>query len=105
MTNIEALRSILLKMEHEPTDEAIEFLDAIEEEFNGGDNEDISEKNEEIEELQQEISSLKEDWVDPDRLISIDCGIGIIQYIEPDNLKLRLTMQDFKEKKEKIAYQ
>ena len=34
---------------------------------------------------------------------SIDCGIGEIEYIQPDNLKLQMIMEDFKEKMEKKA--
>lgn len=38
------------------------------------------------------------------RVITIDCGIGVIKYIEPDNLKLQLLMQNFKEEQEKIIF-
>lgn len=31
-------------------------------------------------------------------LKTIDCGIGIIEYVQPDNLKLQMIMDDFKEK-------
>lgn len=101
MTNVEALRSILLKMEHEPTEEAIEFLDAIEEELNNPDTETIMDKNAEIERLESEIDSFEE-WINPEDLLTIDCGIGVIRYVEPDNLKLQLKMEDLKEKAGKM---
>lgn len=57
----------------------------------------------EIEELQDEVDAVdEENFIDSDRLIEIDCGIGVIQYIEPDNLKLKLLMQEFKERQESV---
>ena len=37
------------------------------------------------------------------KYIPIDCGIGIIWYLEPKNIKLQCKMEDFKEKLEKEA--
>lgn len=37
-------------------------------------------------------------------IVSIDCGIGVIEYIQPDNLKLQLLMEDFKEKQESVLF-
>lgn len=34
-------------------------------------------------------------------LITIDTGIGKIQYLEPDNLKLQIFMEELKEKLER----
>jgi hypothetical protein len=91
-SNIEYLREFI-----KDNDEANEFLDAIE----------------------KEISSIKDESSSKDSIIkgqqgalgecpefeTIDCGIGVIEYIQPDNLKLQLLMEDFKDKQEKIIYQ
>lgn len=92
----------------EGKDEAIEFLDAV-----AQDNE------ESLEELKDEIIDLKNEIINKDEEISkleeqleekeyelerIDCGIGFIEYKEPDNLKLQMMMEEFKERVEKVAY-
>lgn len=57
----------------------------------------------EIEELHNEIDEVdEENFIDTDRLIEIDCGIGTIEYLEPDNLRLQLLMQEFKERQESV---
>lgn len=43
--------------------------------------------------------------IDVGQIVTIDCGIGVIQYIQPDNLKLQMLMEVFKEQQEKIIYQ
>lgn len=87
--------------------------------------ESLSPKNEWIEAIEQEIKSLKKEIDDKDDTIKdklieiselemeldgrpglkrIECGIGIIEYIQPDNLNLQNIMEDFKEKHSVHAY-
>lgn len=112
-TNIEHLRDILNKMTIEDTTEAMEFLEAIEEELADEKGKPDGEKYEEIlserDELKEEVDELKgalEDYVNPDELVEIDCGIGTIRVEYPDNIKLQCIVDDFKnalEKKSKFG--
>lgn len=102
-SNMEYLREFL-----EGKDEAIEFLDAV-----AQDNE------ESLEELKDEIADLKRDMDDKDEELSklqeqldekpdyeletIDCGIGVIEYVQPDNIKLQMMMEEFKERVQHVA--
>lgn len=43
--------------------------------------------------------------IDVGQIVTIDCGIGVIKYIQPGNLKLQMLMEDFKTQQEKVIYQ
>jgi len=99
-TNMEYLREFI-----KDNTEAIEFWDAA--------SKEIEERDDEIEELKDTITNkdevisnleceLNENLIDEDGLEEIDCGIGLIKYLQPDNLKLQCYMDEFKEKTEKI---
>lgn len=36
--------------------------------------------------------------------IEINCGIGVIKYLEPDEIKLQLLMEEFKERQERVLF-
>lgn len=104
-SNIEYLREDISKAQFMPVsfkNQLYEWIDGIENDLKGdgsnsGDDED---KDERINELEQEVASYQEDWIDPDNLKEIDCGIGAVKYLQPDNLKLQMIMDDFKQKHE-----
>lgn len=86
-SNIQELRKILNE-ENFKKDEALEFLDAIEENASDLDIEiddlksEVKEKNEEMRELESGLDSVEFDSV-------INCGIGEINYRTPDNILLQ----------------
>lgn len=98
-TNIDYLREFI-----KDNDEAIEFLDAIENEItslkDGVKNLETENNscNSEINELMMEVEELRQ----PD-FETIDCGIGTIEW-RADNLKLQQIMEDFAEKQESILF-
>lgn len=73
---------------------------------------EMKSKDETIARLTKSVENLKIEFIDLEAKTSelemelegkpslkkIDCGIGTIEYIEPDNLKLQMIMEDFKEK-------
>jgi septal ring factor EnvC (AmiA/AmiB activator) len=89
-SNIEELRKII-KEENFNQEEALEFLEAIE---NGSDkleqdldeaNDELKKAEENVEELETEVESLE----NGENMEEIDCGIGVINYEEPDNILLQ----------------
>jgi chromosome segregation ATPase len=91
-TNMEYLKEFI-----KDNEEAIEFLDAIQEELSKA-NDKISTLKTEIRERDSEIDMLEEALASDADLEEIDCGIGSIFYREPENLQLQSLMEDFKEK-------
>lgn len=89
-TNMEYLKEFI-----KDNDEALEFWEAVQ---NG-----IIEIKDKLfveqrsnRELKTQMENMKE--MGDEELITIDCGIGVIEYLEPDNLQLQSLMEDFKEK-------
>lgn len=75
------------------TTEAIEFLDALLEEHNGEIDtweEDVKGKDEEIEKLQEQIDDVSYE--------TIDFGVGKLEYIQPDNLRVQNFMDGLKQR-------
>jgi chromosome segregation ATPase len=91
-TNMDYLKEFI-----KDNEEALEFLDAIQEEL-GKANDKISTLKTKIGEKDSEIDMLEEALASDADLEEIDCGIGSIFYREPDNLQLQSLMEDFKEK-------
>lgn len=94
-TNMEYLKEFI-----KDNEEALEFWEAVQ-------NEIIEIKGklfvEQINnrELKTQMENMEE--MGYEELITIDCGIGIIEYLEPDNLQLQSLMEDFKEKHQVTA--
>lgn len=88
--------------------EALEFAEAMNNEIEGLTDalkaSDIECRDHEnrIDELEKEVDDLNED--DNDDLIEINCGYGSIFYKEPDNLKLQIAMETFKERMQVTAH-
>jgi hypothetical protein len=83
-TNLEHLQD-LLKKNQTANDELVEFISSIED--------DLSD----IGRLRRELDILKEgEDTDDDEAVDseIDCGIGVIKYISPDNLLLIDLMEN-----------
>lgn len=105
-SNTEHLRNLIDKVliyDIKLKDEINEFVDAIDTE--------IADLNDDIKNLQEENLSKDSEISDLELKIeehesydfeTIDCGVGIIEYVEPDNLRLQLLMQEFKERQESI---
>lgn len=101
-SNIEYLKDAIARGRFEEYDE---WVEAIENELNSGTEindlkTELEKKDEEISDLQEEIEGYQENWIDPDQIETIDCGIGVIKYQKPDNLKLQMRMESLKEKME-----
>lgn len=102
-SNIEYLREDIKQSLYIPVpfaNQLLEWIDAIEGELkvdkkSEADLEDCDDRDETISELQEELEEYQ------DRLQEIDCGIGKIQYLKPDNIKLQCLMDDFKEQHER----
>ncbi len=94
-SNIAELRKIINE-DNFKTDEALEFLDAIEENADAlisdleSEQDEVKSLEEKVDDLRSEINSLE----DSDMGQEIDCGIGIIEYAEPDNLVLQDVMEN-----------
>lgn len=87
-------------------EEAIEFWNAVQEEIDDY-NDEITDLKREIESKDDEIKDLESDLAENytlEDMETIDCGIGIIEYRKPDNMKLEILMDEFKEKQEQLAY-
>lgn len=94
-SNIEELRKILNE-DNFKKDEAIEFLEAIEIDVDGLIDE-LDDANTEITSLESKIDDLKEEVNElegTDTNSEIECGIGTIEYNEPDNLLLQDVMDN-----------
>lgn len=89
--NIEELRKIL-KEQEKKNEEANEFLDAIETNAI-----DLNLKVAELEEVNKDEDDDEEDDYDAACDSSIDCGIGFINYEEPDNILLQQLMENLTE--------
>ena len=95
-TNMEYLKEFI-----KDNDEALEFWEAVNKEIKllqkrlelCKHDKDVFEEQYEI--LNNENKILEEAM---NSIITIDCGIGIIEYLEPDNIQLQSLMEDFKEK-------
>lgn len=88
----------------EGNEEALEFLEAIENEHTDEVDDlktQLEDKDEEISDLKSDLEDAKEE-ADRSYFEVIDCGIGTIEY-STDNLKLQSIMEDFKEKLEHKA--
>lgn len=85
--------------------DANEWIDAVLNDH----EEDVNELKDEISKLESKIEKLEKElelateYPEEINYEEIDCGIGIIKYLEPDNLKLQVIMEDFKEKMERKA--
>lgn len=92
-SNIEYLREAIKN----GTD-AEEWIEAIEYELNKATElkDEVKVLEDEKRSLESEVSSLEEELESRPGLQIIDCGIGIIEYVQPDNLKLQCLMDDFK---------
>lgn len=91
--NIEELRKIINGVSISRV-EALEFIDAIES--------NVKELEEEIEEKGNEIEELKDESDDDEESLNetdaeIQCGIGVIEYKEPDNILLQSLMENLNE--------
>ncbi len=97
-SNITELRKIINE-DNFKTDEALEFLDAIEENADAllsdleSEQDEVKSLEEKVYDLRSEINSLE----DSDMGSEIDCGIGTIQY-EADNVQLQLLMENLEER-------
>lgn len=105
-TNIEHLRDILGKTEFESplTKEAIEFLDAIEEEQTDYENEirnlktEVSEKESEIESLEEKVEGLE----DEETVEKVFLGLDTLHYrLENGNLKIQMQLEHWCEQVQK----
>lgn len=96
-TNIDFLRELI-----QGDEEALEFLEAIEDDLKDKDDE-ISSLGIEVKELEGKVSYLEGEIESNEGIIEIDCGIGVIRYEEPDNLKLQTIMEELKEQLEEEA--
>lgn len=98
-TNMEYLRDYI-----EGNDEAIEFWDAVCNEIEEKDDKilelqkEVHEKYNEIHQLEDALTEAEQETIE--ELEVIDCGIGEIRYQQPDNLKLQILMDEFKESTE-----
>lgn len=92
--NIEELRKIILE-DNFKQEEAIEFLDAIFENAEQLES-DLKDSEKEVEGLQSELDDIDEDAYDEAETTNatINCGIGTIEYAEPDNLQLQSVMDN-----------
>lgn len=98
-SNMEYLKELI-----EGNDEALEFLEAIENEHTDEVDDlksQIKDKDKEISDLKSDLEDAKEE-ADMSYFEVIDCGIGTIEY-STDNLKLQSIMEDFKAKLEHKA--
>lgn len=91
--NIEELRKIINGTSISRV-EALEFIDAIEG--------NIEELYDEIKEKENKICGLRDDIDDYEESrnkidAEIDCGIGLIEYKEPDNILLQSIMENLGE--------
>lgn len=81
------------------TDDCGEWIEAVE-----GELKEVQELKTSVKYLEKEKDTLEseisyyEEQQKFKGIKTIDCGIGIIEYVEPDNLKLRCLMEEFKEK-------
>lgn len=82
-------------------EEALEFWDAINGEFKDLDDE-IKSLNIENSELRYEVIDLANE-IEDQTIETIDCGIGVIEFKNPENMKLQSFMEDLKEKLEHRA--
>ena len=99
-TNAHHLRELI-----KDNEEALEFLNAIENEYKrelDKLNDEIYLKDQKILELRSELEYAKEE-ADISHFEIIDCGIGDILYKIPENLKLQTIMEELKEKLEHEA--
>lgn len=98
-TNMEYLREFI-----EGNDEAIEFWDAVSKEMEELEDENNNLKSE-VNSLEEKVENLEDELDNAEsesyNLEEIDCGIGLIRYEQPENLKLQCLMDEFKEKTEK----
>lgn len=99
-SNIEHLRDILQEYNN---DQAEEFLEAIENEFDEKIDE-IEELDDKVRDLESENEDLEDQLIgviDEEDLITIDTGIGKIRYLQPDNMKCQQYMEGLKNKLER----
>lgn len=98
-TNMDYLKEFI-----KDNDEAIEFYDAVKNE--------IDEKDDYIQGLRDEVSDLeneldeieteRKESIPVDDLQIIDCGIGDIKFVMPDNLKLSMIMESLQDNPKKL---
>lgn len=81
----------------EGKDEAIEFLDAV-----GSEKSHLEKIISEKDEVIQNLNDLLDERPYYE-LETIDCGIGVIEYVQPDNIKLQIMMEEFKERVQHVA--
>lgn len=94
-TNIEHLRAIINEKMFDK-DEALEFLEAIEEEMENNDT--ITDLQDQLDKAETKIYELEDELneePEPDNII--DCGIGTIEW-EADNVQLQLLMENLEER-------
>lgn len=94
-SNIDELRKIIAE-DNFKIDEATEFLDAIESEMNEL-KEELSDCESELKSSQEEVSDLEtklEEAENQEMTSVIECGIGTIEFNEPDNLVLQDIMEN-----------
>jgi hypothetical protein len=95
-TNMEYLKEFI-----KDNEEALEFWEAVDKEISllkkrlGVCKYDKDVLREQYDILNDENEILEEAV---NGIITINCGIGVIEYLEPDNLQLQSLMEDFKEK-------
>ena len=100
-TNMDYLRDCI-----EGNDEAIEFWDAVKDEIEEKDlliidfKDEVSTLEEKVDDLDGELSEY-EDMPDED-LETLDLGFGVIEFRQPNNLKLQMIMDDLKDNPEKL---
>lgn len=92
-TNIEHLRELV-----KDNDEANEFLDAIEEQFDAS-NTILKDAEDEISSLEEDVSNLKTELreAEEEPALKIDAGIGVINW-NSDNIRLMSLMETLGEK-------
>lgn len=90
MTNVEHLKSILSKYELENTEEALEFLEAIENEV-GDLSDQLKVKQEECDDLTSHLSSFEDDFDNSDFV-----GLDTIRWkLDKGNLAIQQKMEYF----------
>lgn len=92
-TNIEHLRELV-----KDNDEANEFLDAIQDQFDAADTV-LKDKEEKITLLEEDVSNLKTELreAEEEPALKIDAGIGVINW-NSDNIRLMSLMETLGEK-------
>lgn len=101
-TNMDYLRDCI-----EGNDEAIEFWDAVKDEIEEKDlliidlRDEVDTLEGKVDDLEIEVTEYEEQMLGGG-LQTLDLGIGIIEFKQPDNLKLQMIMDDLKDNPEKL---